>query len=115
VWSPLEYACHIVDVHRVFEARAALMLAEDNPRFENWDQDATAVAGRYAEQDPATVSGELAGAAAASAARFDAVTGDQWARTGRRGDGAVFTVESLGRYFVHDWTHHLRDVGAAAP
>ena len=115
VWSPLEYACHVVDVHRVFEARTALMLAEDDPLFENWDQDATAVAGRYAEQDPATVSGELSGAAAAAAARFDAVTGDEWARTGRRGDGAVFTVESLGRYFVHDWTHHLRDVGAAAP
>jgi hypothetical protein len=91
------------------------MLAEDDPLFENWDQDATAIAGRYAEQDPATVSGELSGAAAASAARFDAVTGAEWTRTGRRSDGAVFTVESLGRYFVHDWTHHLRDVGAAAP
>jgi hypothetical protein len=101
VWSPLEYACHVVDVHRVFEARAALMLAEDDPLFENWDQDATAVAGRYADQAPA--------------ARFDAVSGSEWARTGRRSDGAVFTVESLGRYFVHDWTHHLRDVGAAAP
>ena len=92
----------------------ALMLAEDDPLFENWDQDATAIAGRYAEQDPATVAGELSAAAAASAARFDAVSGAEWTRTGRRSDGAVFTVESLGRYFVHDWTHHLRDVGAAA-
>ena len=102
-------------MHRVFEARLARMLAEDDPLFANWDQDATAVAGRYAEQDPAAVAGELSEAAAASAARFDAVRVTEWTRTGRRSDGAAFTVETLGRYFVHDWMHHLRDVGAAAP
>jgi len=38
------------------------------------------------------------------------VAGDQWARTGRRGDGASFTVETFARYFVHDPVHHLYDV-----
>ena len=112
VWSPLEYACHVRDVHRVFGERLRMMLAVDDPLFENWDQDATAIAGRYAEQDPATVARELSAAAAASAARFDAVSGAEWARTGRRSDGAVFTVESFGRYFIHDPIHHLGDVGA---
>src|SRR5687768_2337167 len=42
IWSPLEYACHIRDVHRIFAERVELMLAEDEPRFANWDQDETA-------------------------------------------------------------------------
>ena len=115
VWSPLEYACHVRDVYRVFDGRLARMLAEDDPAFENWDQDETAVRERYGEQPPATVARELADAAEVVAARFDSVTGEQWARTGRRSDGAVFTVETFGRYFVHDWVHHLHDVGPGRP
>ena len=58
-WSPLEYACHVRDVCRLFEQRLELMLTQDAPTFDNWDQDETAVADRYGEQDPATVAGEL--------------------------------------------------------
>ena len=44
VWSPLEYACHVRDVHRALRrTRLRLMLDEDEPAFANWDQDATAV------------------------------------------------------------------------
>ena len=96
VWSPLEYACHVRDVCDLFDRRLALMLTEDDPLFENWDQDVSAVVGRYGDQDPATVADALVAAAASIAARFDSVTGDQWARTGRRTDGAVFTSESSG-------------------
>jgi hypothetical protein len=110
VWSPLEYACHVRDVHRRFDGRLAQMLTEDDPLWENWDQDETAVRGRYGEQQPATVARELAEAAGVVASRFDAVTGPQWERTARRSDGASFTTLSFGRYFVHDWVHHLHDV-----
>ena len=110
VWSPLEYACHVRDVFRIFDQRLALMLAEDDPQFANWDQDDTAVADRYGEQDPEVVAGELAAAAEAIAASFDAVGDDQWERRGRRSDGAVFTVRTFGQYFAHDPVHHLYDV-----
>ncbi len=73
VWSPLEYACHVRDVYRIFATRVRLMLAEDSPTFDNWDQDATAVAERYAEQDPAAVSVELAEAGEDAASAFDGV------------------------------------------
>lgn len=33
VWSPLEYACHVRDVHVLFAERVRLMLAEDVPTF----------------------------------------------------------------------------------
>jgi hypothetical protein len=109
-WSPLEYACHVRDVLRLYEERLTLMLAQDGPRFANWDQDATAVEDDYAAQDPAAVSAELGAAAEVIAAHFDTVAGDQWQRTGFRSDGASFTIETFARYFVHDPVHHLNDV-----
>lgn len=114
-WSALEYACHVRDVLRIYDGRLDRMLTEDGPRYENWDQDATAVADRYGEQDPAVVAAEIAAVAPVLADRFDAVVGEQWQRTGYRSDGAAFTIESFARYFVHDPIHHLWDVGAAGP
>ena len=112
VWSPLEYGAHVRDVLRVFDERVRLMLTQDDPQFANWDQDATAVTDRYDLQDPAAVSAELAAAAATIAADFDAVPDDAWTRPGRRSNGSLFTVASLGVYFLHDVLHHLHDVAA---
>jgi len=108
-WSPLEYAAHVRDVFRIYDYRLGLMLTEDDSVFPNWDQDETAVAERYNEQDPAVVSTELVEAAEAVANSFAAVRDDQGKRTGRRSDGASFTVESIAKYFVHDPIHHLWD------
>jgi hypothetical protein len=109
-WSPTEYACHVRDVHRLYTQRLALMLEQDDPHFANWDQDVAAVEERYDLQDPAAVADGLAEASEAMAAAYDGIRGDQWARTGVRGDGAHFTVDSFARYFLHDVEHHLWDV-----
>ena len=58
---------------------------------------------------------EIHAAAAAVASRFESVSGEQWDRPGRRSDGAAFTVETFGRYFVHDPVHHLYDVTGTRP
>jgi DinB family protein len=108
-WSALEYGCHVRDVFRLYDYRLGLILTQDDPLFPNWDQDETAVAERYGEQDPAVVATELTEAADAMAAHLRTVTGDQWQRTGRRSDGAAFVTESFARYFVHDPVHHLYD------
>lgn len=113
IWSALEYGCHVRDVLRLYNERLLLMLTADGPRYANWDQDATAVASRYAEQDPAAVAGSLREAADVIAARFEDVSGSQWQRTGSRSDGARFTIESFARYFIHDVIHHLYDVTGA--
>ena len=114
-WSPLEYGCHVRDVLRLYDERLQLMLTQDDPLYANWDQDATAIAERYGEQDPVEVAAELTEAAQTIAARFAAVTGDQWQRTGNRSDGAKFTVETFARYFVHDPVHHLYDATGIRP
>ena len=110
VWSALEYGCHVRDVFVIMGERLALMLSEDDPTFANWDQDATAVMDRYGEQDPAVVSGALLASGLALADAYAAVGDAQWTRSGFRSDGSAFTVESLGRYMVHDPVHHVWDV-----
>lgn len=109
-WSPTEYAAHVRDVYRVFDTRLEQMLTQDDPLFANWDQDATAIEDDYASQEPATVADELSSAATVISNRFDGVRPEQLTRPGRRSNGSVFTVDSLGRYFLHDVVHHLHDV-----
>ena len=113
-WSPLEYAAHVRDVLRLYDYRLTLMLEQDDPLYPNWDQDATAIAERYNEQDPPVVSAELVAAATELADKFDALDDTQWQRPGRRSDGVAFTVSTFAVYFVHDVVHHLHDVGATA-
>ena len=109
-WAPIEYAAHVRDVIRIYDERLRLMVETDDPLYQNWDQDQTAIDERYLEQDPAQVSAAIATEGAALADRFAAVT--DWERPGRRSDGARFTTASLWRYFLHDLLHHLHDVGA---
>jgi len=40
---------------------------------------------------------------------YETVAGDQWDRPGTRSDGSLFTIESFGRYFLHDLVHHIVD------
>ena len=116
-WSPLEYACHVRDVHLIFGERLDLMLEQDEPTFANWDQDVTAVEERYDLQDPAVVGPELVAAAEAVAARYDAIRDapeETWARRGLRDNGSEFTVDSIARYHLHDVLHHSHDVRGTA-
>ena len=110
VWSPLEYGAHVRDVFRLFDTRLALMLDTDEPTFDNWDQDRTAIEDGYAQQDPDQVAQELGAAADAFLARLREVSASQLERRGRRAGGDEFTVRTLGQYFLHDVVHHLWDV-----
>lgn len=109
-WSPLEYACHVRDVHGVFADRLALCRIEDGPEFPDWDQDAAAVDGRYGSEDPQRVAGELSAAAERTARAFDEVSAEEASRPGLRGDGFRFSILTLGRYYAHDLVHHAWDV-----
>lgn len=110
VWSRLEYACHVRDVHRILTDRARLMLDQEDPEFDSWDQDAVAIEEGYAEQDPAEVGTALVERAAEAAAVYSGVEGDQWQRVGHRADGWRVTMESLGLVHLHEVVHHLWDV-----
>jgi hypothetical protein len=111
-WSTLEYGAHVRDVFVLFSRRLSLMLREDDPLFDDWDQDAAAEAAGYASQDPMTVAVELEEAGRAIAELFDSVLPSQADRKGTRSNGSVFTVTTFGQYFLHDVVHHLHDVDA---
>ncbi|WP_323959390.1 DinB family protein [Arthrobacter sp. JZ12] len=107
-WSGLEYSAHVRDVYLLFTERTQLMLDEDDPQFENWDQDRTAEEKNYAAEDPRRVGEELATAGERYAALLDTVT--DWDRTGLRSNGSRFTIGTLTQYGWHDVVHHLHDV-----
>lgn len=108
VWSPVEYACHVRDVCRLFGERARLMLENDVPVFPDWDGDAAAAA--YGVSDPAVVAGELSAALEGYAATHEGLSATDGQRAGLRGDGRRFTVDALARYGLHEVAHHLWDV-----
>lgn len=110
-WSDLEYAAHVRDVLRLYLVRLRLMLDTSDPLYPNWDQNLTAVEESYDSQDPIDVAAEIDDAAHRLAEAFDGVDESGWRRTGRRSDGASFTVDTFARYLVHDPIHHLWDVG----
>lgn len=110
VWSALEYGCHVRDVCSKFSERITLMIREDDPEFLNWDEGETAIADRYAEQDPAQVAYDLAVNAGRLADLLDKVHGASWQRPGRRSDGESFTIDTASRYMLHDVLHHQTDI-----
>ena len=110
VWSPLEYGAHVRDVFCLFLERLNLMLAEDDPLFANWNPNVTQEAERYDLQDPVRVAAELVEAANLLADRYEGLSAEQLERTGRRSDGATFSVLAFARYEIHDPLHHLWDV-----
>lgn len=110
VWSPLEYGAHVRDVLGLTTERVELMLTAEDPTFANWDQDETALAQRYAEQDPEQVAQDLEAAAQRLVGLVAEIEPAAWERAGTRSNGSAFTVLTLLQYGLHDVVHHLWDV-----
>ncbi len=111
VWSPLEYACHVRDVLRVFEERTRAMVAEPGVDFGWWDHEAAVTDDAYNEQDPVEVATDVASATTRYATTLRALDDDQRQASGERRGGEVFTVDSLARYALHEAKHHQLDIG----
>src|SRR5687767_10713818 len=54
-WTALEVMCHLRDLEAVILQRATLTVEQESPALLNFDADATALAGRYNEQNLETV------------------------------------------------------------
>jgi hypothetical protein len=109
-WSAIEYGYHVADALELGVVRLGRMLDEDDPLFENWDQDVTAVESRYDLAEAGPTVTKVTAAAERISSLVARVSGDQWERPGRRSDGSPFTVESFTRYLVHDPLHHVWDI-----
>lgn len=109
VWSPLEYAAHARDMCQLACERVELMLTESVPTFSNWDQDEQAAINDYLNSDRLAISADLARQLELAARTFDEVPVSSWDRSGVRGDGTVFTVQSFSSFVLHEVEHHLQD------
>lgn len=110
VWSPLEYAGHSRDLIEVLGDRLAAMLDGDTPTYADFDGEAAVREHEYWKADAGDLAERVARDTARTCEILAGVSGDDWGRTGRRGDGYLFTVASLCQYIVHDVEHHLHDV-----
>jgi hypothetical protein len=112
VWSPLEYTCHVRDVLRVQAERVALALRVDSPEFAPMGRDERVIADAYNAQDPQRVVAELTAAAHDLADALDALSPQQWDRTGIYPwpSAEPRTILWLGRHTVHELEHHLMDL-----
>ena len=110
VWSPLEYAGHCRDLIEVLGDRIAAMLDRAEPTYDDFDGEAAVVEHGYWRSDPDDLARRLVATTARTLKVLDRVGPADRDRTGRRGDGYVFTVASLCQYIVHDVEHHLGDV-----
>jgi hypothetical protein len=112
VWSALEYACHVRDVHRVQQARVLEALAEDQPDFASMRREERVTEDRHNSQDPSVVAPEVAAAADTLARTLEELDDPGWNRTGvyHWPVTAVRTVEWIGRHTVHESVHHLGDI-----
>lgn len=107
-WTILEYGCHVRDVMELLEQRMRLMLKKRKPpKLAMWSPQEAAES--YGGADANQVAYDLAANAGKAADVLDRVRGDDWTKQGHRGDGHVFTVDTLARYLLHDAEHHLWD------
>ncbi len=115
VWSALEYACHVRDVLDVQEQRIAQTLQEDRPTYRPMGREERVLDLAYNDQAPAEVATAIAANADRVAAAFEALTPEQWSRTGMYAypEPAERDLLWIGQHTVHEVHHHLLDVGRA--
>jgi hypothetical protein len=112
IWSPVEYARHVLDMLVLLDERVESMIGRETPVFADWDGDAAAVERQYWRADPTQTLIELQRAAVRIGALLRSVHGEGWERAGLRSDGMSFTVATMSQYIAHEMEHHLHDVGA---
>jgi hypothetical protein len=112
VWSALEYACHVRDVHRVQGARVLQALAEDQPDFAPMRREERVIEEHYNEQEPFSVAGQIRAAAGGLARTLCGLDEAGWLRTGvyHWPTTEVRTVDWIGRHTVHESVHHFQDI-----
>lgn len=116
-WSPREIVHHLADSEMTAAVRLRLLLAEDNPAIQGYDQDE--FARRLYYDRPHAMSLELFRCArGATVEILDRLTPEQWLREGTHSEAGRFGVEQwLETYGDHAHKHarQIREARAAAP
>lgn len=95
-WSIKEIMCHLRDMEReAYLARYRRMLAEDNPRLPNVDQNRIAYEGDYINQDAKAAFAEFKQLRAETIQTLDAALAENWSRSGIHEVDGPLTIEQM--------------------
>jgi DinB family protein len=107
-WCVPEILGHLIEAEeRGFAGRVRTLLAETDPQFLTWDQDAVARERRDCERDLAGILAEWTRVREASATLVSALRPEDLARSGRHpGVGRLSISDLLAEWVHHDRNHH---------
>ncbi len=94
-WSAAEIVQHLADSEMTSAIRLRLLLVEDHPVIQGYDQDLFATRLRYNDRDVAPALEAFRGARATTAQLLERMTEEDWRREG--------THTEIGRYTAEDW------------
>lgn len=107
-WSAHQHVHHLLRVEReVHQARVRRMLAEDNPAFENWDEEADMREHYRREGDVMELAEQFMRERDATFEMFKALSPADWARHGRWPSGEVDVAWAAERAVAHALEHFV--------
>jgi len=110
-WCAKEVVGHLIEAERRgFTGRIRIILAEDTPRLQTWDQDEVARARHDCGRDVKTLLGELAELRDDSVALATGLRRDDLRRAGEHPKVGRLRVADLLQEWVHHDRNHLRQI-----
>ena len=105
-WSILFVACHLRDFEAIYRARIEAMLSEDAPTFALTNNDELAERNAYAAQELRAVLADTRAQRQSLIARLEALSDEQWLRTGQHPEQGPSTVlDAAINAGLHDIDH----------
>jgi DinB family protein len=105
-WSACEIVHHLADSETTSALRLRLLLAEDHPLIQGYDQDQYATRLRYNERDIAPALEAFRAARAITAQLLDFMSEEDWQREGVHTESGRYTAEDWLRiYAAHAHNH----------
>ena len=105
-WSACEIAHHLADSETTSALRLRLLLAEDRPVIQGYDQDQYAIRLRYNERDIAPALDAFRTARTITAQLLDLMSEEDWNREGVHTESGRYTAEDWLRiYAAHAHNH----------
>ena len=105
-WSACEIVHHLADSETTSALRLRLLLAEDRPVIQGYDQDQYAVRLRYNERNIDPALDAFGAARAVTAQLLELMSEEDWGREGVHTESGRYTAEDWLRiYAVHAHNH----------
>lgn len=110
-WCVNECLGHIIEADkRGFAGRIRIILRENNPKLQTWDQPSVAAARHDCDKQPEELIREFEPLRAESLVTLRSVRHDQLMRAGAHPEVGSLTVDDLLHEWVHHDSNHLRQV-----